>query len=73
MDILGTEEKKSLLKERLDILQSYFAGISKQDNEAWEKEVPASHVANLKRMIDIVNAEITGTKRLLAACEVVQK
>ena len=26
-------------------------------------------VANLKRMIDIVNAEISGTKRLLSSCE----
>lgn len=68
MDILETEEKKELLEKRLNILQSYLAGINKQDNEAWEQEVPASHVANLKRMTDIVNAEITGTKRLLAAC-----
>lgn len=67
MDILETEEKKRLLKKRLNILQEYLDGISKQDNESWEKEVPASHVANLKRMIDIVNAEITGTKRLLSA------
>ena len=41
----------------------------KQDNNLWEKEVSASHVANLKRMIDIVNAEISGTKRLLSSCE----
>lgn len=68
MDILETEEKKELLEKRLDILQSYLAGISKQDNESWEKEVPALHVANVKRMIDIVNAEISGTKRLLSAC-----
>ena len=69
MDILETEEKKELLEKRLNILQSYLTGISKQDNEAWEQEVSAFHVANVKRMIDIVNAEISGTKRLLSACE----
>ena len=69
MDILEAEEKKELLKKRLNILQSYLTGISKQDNEAWQQEVSALHVANLKRMIDIVNAEISGTQRLLSACE----
>ena len=69
MDILEAEEKKELLKKRLNILQSYLTGISKQDNEAWQQEVSAFHVANLERMIDIVNAEISGTKRLLSACE----
>ncbi len=69
MDILEREEKKNLLQKRLNILQSYLDGINKQDNELWEQEVPIAHVANLKRMIDIVNAEITGTKRLLSACE----
>lgn len=67
MDILETEEKKELLEKRLGILQSYLAGISKQDNETWKQEVPALHVANLERMIDIIQAEISGTKRLLSA------
>lgn len=69
MDILETKEKKELLEKRLSILQSYLTGISKQDNEAWKKEVSAFHVANVKRMIDIVNAEISGTKRLLSVFE----
>lgn len=69
MDILEKEERKKLLEERLNALQSYLLGISKQDNELWEQEVPAAHVANLRRMMDIVNAEISGTKRLLSACE----
>lgn len=30
--------------------------------------MPASHAANLMRMMDIVNAEMTGTKRLLSVC-----
>ena len=68
IDILEAEEKKELLKKRLDILHSYLTGISRQDNEAWQQEVSSFHAANLKRMIDIVNAEISGTKRLLSAC-----
>lgn len=66
MNILETEEKKELLEKRLNILQSYLTGISKQDNEEWKKEAPDFHVANLERMIDIVQAEISGTKRLLS-------
>lgn len=69
MDFLENEEKKELLEKRLQILQSYLAGIRKQDNEAWKQEVSALHAANLKRMIDIVSAEISGTKRLLSAVE----
>ena len=60
------EERQKLLHERLAILQKYHAGIAKQVNPLWEKEVPAIHSANVKRMIDLVEAEITGTKRLLA-------
>lgn len=69
MNILKTKEKKKVLKKRLDILQSYLAGISKQDNETWKQEAPDFHVANVERMIDIVQAEISGTKRLLSVIE----
>lgn len=68
MDILEKDELKGLLEKRLNILHSYLNGIQQQDNELWEQEVPATHVANLRRMIDIVNAEISGTRRLLSAC-----
>ena len=66
MDILDTEEKKELLEKRLGILQSYLAGIREQGNETWKQEVPDFHAANLERMIDIVYAELSGTKRLLS-------
>ncbi|MCM1162121.1 MAG: PadR family transcriptional regulator [Roseburia sp.] len=69
IDILEKEIREELLEKRLDILQSYLTGISKQNNEIWKREVPVSHVANLQRMIDIVNAEISGTKRLLSVCK----
>lgn len=69
INILEDEEAIKLLKERLQILQSYLDGIRKQDNAAWAQEVPAIHVANVRRMTDIVEAEITGTQRLLSTYE----
>ena len=47
---------------------SNLAGIEKQVNPLWENEVSATHSANVKRMIDLVDAEITGTNRLLESC-----
>lgn len=62
------EEQRELLQKRLTVLQNYRTGIEKQVNPLWENEVPATHSANVKRMIDLVNAEITGTNRLLESC-----
>lgn len=62
------EKQQELLKKRLEILQKYRTGIKKQVNPLWENEVSAIHAANVKRMIDLVDAEITGTKRLLENC-----
>ena len=62
------EEQQKLLQERLTVLQKYRTGIEKQVNPLWENEVSATHSANVKRMIDLVDAEITGTNRLLASC-----
>lgn len=69
IDTFDVDEKRELLEKRLELLQSYLVGINKQVSAKWEQAVSASHVANLKRMIDLVNAEISGTKRLLASCE----
>lgn len=69
MDIIEKEEAVKLLEERLRILQSYLEGIRRQDNVSWTQEVSAIHVANVRRMADIVTAEINGTKRLLAVYE----
>ena len=62
------EEQQKLLQERLTVLQKYRTGIEKQVNPLWENEVSATHSANVKRMIDLVDAEITGTNRLLEIC-----
>ena len=66
MSIFAPNEQHELLEKRLEILQKYRTGIEKQVNPLWENEVSVAHVANVKRMIDIVDAEIIGTKRLLA-------
>lgn len=61
-------EQQGLLQERLSVLQKYREGIEKQVNPLWESEVPAIHSANVKRMIDLVDAEIAGTNRILKNC-----
>ena len=66
LGIFSPDEQHGLLEERLEVLQKYRTGIEKQVSPLWEHEVPALHVANVKRMIDLVDAEIAGTKRLLA-------
>ena len=48
-------------------MSKYREGIEKQVNPIWENEVSAIHSANVRRMIDLVDAEITGTRRLLEA------
>ena len=69
LNVFTSDEQQKLLQERLDILQKYRAGIEKQVNPLWESEVSAIHAANVKRMIDLVDAEIAGTNRLLENCE----
>ena len=69
LNVFTSDEQQKLLQERLDILQKYRAGIEKQVNPLWESEVSAIHAANVKRMIDLVDAEIAGTNRLLENCK----
>lgn len=68
LDAFTFDEQCALLQKRLEILYKYRAGIEKQVNPLWESEVPAIHVANVKRMIDLTDAEIAGTNRLLESC-----
>ncbi len=67
LDIFTPDEKQKLLQERLAFLQKYRTGIENQINPLWESEVSTVHSANVKRMLDLVDAEITGTERLLEA------
>lgn len=55
IECLEKEEIMNLLKKRLEILNQYLIGI-KQKDDNFEKEVSEFHVANVKRMIDIVLA-----------------
>ena len=68
LDTFPPEEKEELLRQRLAILRKYREGIEKQVDPRWVNEVSAVHVANVRRMTDIVDAEITGTTRLLESC-----
>lgn len=65
LSIFSPKEQHELLERRLETLQRYRTGIEKQVSPLWENEVPTVHVANVKRMIDLVDAEITGTERLM--------
>ena len=67
LNTFNPDEQSDLLQKRIQILSKYREGIEKQVNPIWENEVSAIHSANVKRMIDLVDAEITGTRRLLEA------
>lgn len=69
IDIFDTNEQKQLLEKRLDNLHKYLQGIESQVTTSWEKQVSSFHVANVNRMIDIVNAEILGTKKIIASLD----
>ena len=68
LGVFPPEERRRLLEGRLEVLQKYRTGIGKQVTALWENQVPAIHGANVKRMIDLVEAEIAGTERLLESC-----
>lgn len=65
MDFFDAAEQKRLLEKRLDNLYGYLRGIERQVTASWKEQVVPFHVANVRRMIDIVNAEISGTKKIL--------
>lgn len=69
LSVFPPQQQQELLQKRLDLLQKYREGIQKQVNPLWESQVPALHAANVKRMMDLVDAEITGTCRLLESCK----
>ena len=59
------DEQQQLLTKRLETLNKYLQGIEKQVTKTWESQVTTFHVANVNRMIDIVNAEIAGTQKTI--------
>ena len=65
IDFFEPDKQKRLLEQRLENLNKYLRGIENQITETWENQVAPFHVANVNRMMDIVNAEISGTKRII--------
>jgi len=65
IDIFPVEERRELLKERLDILNNYLNGIEQQIKEMGTLNTPKIAVANVQRIQYIVIAEIFGTQKLL--------
>lgn len=65
IDLFEPEEQKQLLEKRLEKLHKYLQGIEGQVTKSWKEHVSPFHVANVNRMIDIVNAEIDGTNRII--------
>jgi len=65
IDVFPLEERKGLLKKRLDILNKYLNGIERQIIDMETFNIPKVAVANVQRIRDIVIAEISGTQKLL--------
>jgi len=65
IDIFPVEERRELLKERLDILNNYLNGIEQQIKEMGTLNTPKIAVANVQRIQYIIIAEIFGTQKLL--------
>ena len=65
IDFFEPDEQKQLLEQRLENLYHYLKGIENQVTESWKNRVASFHVANVNRMMDIVKAEISGTKRII--------
>lgn len=65
IDFFEPDEQKQLLEKRLEHLHKYLMGIENQMTESWKNQVAPFHAANVNRMMDIVNAEISGTKRII--------
>lgn len=65
IDFFEPDEQKQLLEQRLENLRKYLDGIENQVTESWKNQVAPFHVANVNRMMDIVKAEISGTKRII--------
>lgn len=65
IDFFEPDEQEQLLEQRLENLYHYLKGIENQVTKTWENQVAPFHVANINRMMDIVKAEISGTKRII--------
>lgn len=65
LDVFPIEERQILLQKRLKILQAYKDGIESEIAKLEKTETPAIHIANTKRMVELVKSEISGAAYLL--------
>ncbi|GAA0738691.1 PadR family transcriptional regulator [Clostridium oceanicum] len=65
IDVFEVEERIYLLDKRIKYLNQYLKGIEKQLPKLKENRVPYNHIDNVKRMIEIIKAEICGAEKLL--------
>lgn len=65
INVFSIEEQITLLQNRLSVLQAYKNGIENEIAKLEKNETPSIHIANTKRMVELIKAEITGTINLL--------
>lgn len=67
LELFDAAEQKQLLEARLDRLHQSLHGIERQICALQETPIPRLHIANVRRMAEIVRAEIAGTGMLLGS------
>ncbi len=65
LNVFSIDEQITLLQKRLSVLQAYKNGIENEIKKLEKTETPIVHIANTKRMVELINAEISGTKYIL--------
>lgn len=65
INVFSHEEQITLLQNRLSVLQAYKNVIENEITKLEKNETPSIHIANTKRMVELIKAEITGTTHLL--------
>lgn len=73
INIIETSEREAMLTERLNYLQDYYDGISKEIVKLSERNIPLYAIANTKRMKEIVKAEIIGANDILSSIEKIKE
>lgn len=61
------DDAQTLLSQRLRLLENYLNGVTAQLYSLDDKNLPRTVIANIERTKFIIEAEISGTKGLLAA------
>ena len=67
LGVFSPSEQRELVQRRLDHLRDYRTGLDRQVAALQEEDIPPLHVVGLKRMKDLVEAEIRGAERFAEA------